>query len=123
MNIKMLHEAIKILKEDLGEGLLTADIFTAIDGQSIAAYNTQPRACALFSRITSQINKALKEAGFPILGQYFMLDLADKKRVVVIPLGEYMWGILVDGNQTPLGILLNIALPKVIDAFEAALTN
>jgi CheY-like chemotaxis protein len=123
MNIKKLNEAIIALKEDIGEGLLATDIFTISDGQSIAGYNTQPRACALFSRMTIQVNKALKEAGFPILGQYYMLDLADKKRVIVIPLGDYIWGILVDGQLSPLGLLLNIALPKVIDAFESALTS
>jgi CheY-like chemotaxis protein len=123
MNIKKLNEAVKILKEDLGEGLLAADIFTVVDGQSVAGYNSQPRASALFSRMTAQLNKALKEAGFPMLGQYYMLDLADKKRVVVIPLGDFIWGIYLDGTQTPLGLLLNIALPKAIDAFESALTN
>jgi len=123
MNIKKIHEAVKLLKEDLGEGLLATDIFTTVDGQSIDGLNSQAKACAMFSRLVMQVNKTLKESGFPLLGQYIMLDLADKKRVVIIPLGDYSWGILVDGTITPLGLLLNIALPKVIDAFEDALTN
>ncbi len=123
MNIKRLQEAIKVLKEDLGDGLLATDIWVTSDGQAIAGLNSQPKASALFNRITQQMNKTLKESGFPVLGQYYMLDLADKKRVVVIPLGDYQWGMLIDGPQTPLGLLLNVAIPKVIDAFEDALTK
>jgi len=51
------------------------------------------------------------------------LNLVDKKMVVVIPLGDYLWGILVDGRKIKLGLLLNIALPVCIDAFEAAITS
>ncbi|MCP4216763.1 MAG: hypothetical protein GY765_19085, partial [bacterium] len=51
------------------------------------------------------------------------LDLADKKMVIVIPLGDYQWGILVDGDKTKLGLLLNISIPKIIDAFEEAITT
>jgi YesN/AraC family two-component response regulator len=120
MNIKLLNSAVEALKEDLGDGLIATDIFDSTEGQSVAGYNPQPKACAMFTRMTSQINTALSESGFPILGKYFMLDLADKRRVVVIPLGDYIWGILTDGKKTPLGLLLNIALPKVVDAFEEA---
>lgn len=121
MNIKKLQEAIKTLKDDLGDGLIAADIYSIVDGQSIVGYNSQPKACALFNRMTLQMNKTLKDSGFPMLGRYYLLDMADKKRVLVIPLGDYQWGILVDGVTTQLGLLLNIALPKAIDAFEEAL--
>ncbi|HLP48703.1 MAG TPA: response regulator [Candidatus Deferrimicrobium sp.] len=122
MDIKKLQEAVKMLKEDLGEGLLSTDIYTNVDGQSIAGYNTLPKACALFNRMTFQLNRTLKDSGFPVVGKYYMLDLADKKRVFVIPLGDYQWGILVDGSIA-LGLLLNIAIPKAIDAFEQAITG
>ncbi len=122
MNIQKLNEAIGILKQDLGEGLLACDIYSIDDGQSIAGYNSQPKACALFNQITEQMNSVLGGAGFPILGRYYILDLADKKMVVVIPLGDYQWGILMDGTKVKLGLLLNIAMPKIIDAFEEAIT-
>jgi len=123
MNIKKLQDAIKILKDDLGDGLLATDVWMSTDGQPIAGYNSQPKACALFNRITLQMNRTLKDSGFPLLGQYYLLDLADKKLVIILPLGDYMWGMLIDGTITPLGLILNIALPKVIDAFESAITG
>ncbi|MGE5343124.1 MAG: response regulator [Candidatus Omnitrophota bacterium] len=122
MNIKKLQDAIRVFKEDLGEGLLASDIYSNSDCQSIAGYNSQPKACALFGRITMHMNKTLKETGFPQLGQYYIVDLADKKRVLVMPLGDYQWGSLIDGS-TPLGMVLNVALPKAIDAFEEAITG
>lgn len=121
MDIKKLQDSIKTLKEDLGDGLISSDIWTATDGQAIASYNTQPKATALFNRMTFQMNRSLKDSGFPVIGKYYLLDLADKKRVVVIPLGDYQWGMLMDGSVA-MGLLLNVALPKAIDNFEQAIT-
>jgi YesN/AraC family two-component response regulator len=121
MDIKKLQDALKTLKEDLGDGLLASDIYSNSDGQSIAGYNSNPKACALFNRMTFQMNRTLKESGFPVVGKYYMLDLVDKKRVVVMPMGDYQWGMLLDG-AVALGLLLNIALPKAIDTFEQAIT-
>lgn len=121
MDIKKLQDSLKTLKEDLGDGLLASDIYANIDGQSIAGYNSNPKACALFNRMTYQMNRSLKESGFPTVGKYYMMDLVDKKRVVVMPMGDYQWGMLLDGSVA-LGLLLNVALPKAIDNFEQAVT-
>jgi YesN/AraC family two-component response regulator len=121
MDIKKLQDSINVLKEDLGDGLLATDIYAVTDGQSVAAYNTNPKACALFNRMTFQMNRSLKDSGFPTIGKYYMMDLVDKKRVVVMPMGDYQWGILLDGSVA-LGLLLNVALPKAIDNFEQAIT-
>lgn len=121
MDIKKLQESLKTLKEDLGDGLLASDIYANADGQSIAGYNSNPKACALFNRMTYQMNRSLKESGFPNIGKYYMMDLVDKKRVVVMPMGDYQWGMLLD-SSVALGLLLNVAFPKAIDNFEQALT-
>ncbi|MCP4214627.1 MAG: response regulator, partial [bacterium] len=76
MNIRLLNDAIDELKEDLGDGLLATDIFSNSDGQTIAGYKSQAKACALFNSITDNMNRALGGAGFPILGKYYILDLA-----------------------------------------------
>ncbi len=121
MDIKKLQDALKTLKDDLGDGFLSSDIYANSDGQSVAGYNSNAKACALFNRMTFFVNKSLKEGGVSVLGKYYMMDLADKKRVVVMPMGDYQWGMLLDGSVA-LGLLLNIALPKAIDNFEKALT-
>jgi hypothetical protein len=122
MNVKMVTDAISKLKDDLGDGLIATDIF-GYDGQSIGGINVQPKACALFTQITSSLMKALKGSGFPELGNYYLLDLVGGHTVLVIPLGDYQWGMLLDSAKVQMGMLLNIIIPNQIDAFEKAITS
>jgi len=123
MNVEKLNAAVDLLKGDLGDALLATDIYGSADGQSIAGYNTQPKASALFCQVTAYLTKSLNDSGFPQLGRYYILDLADANIVVVIPLGDYQWGMLVDVKKAQLGLLLNVVMPKIIDAFEEAITG
>jgi hypothetical protein len=122
MNVKMVTEAISKLKDDLGDGLIATDIF-GFDGQSIGGYNVQPKACALFTQITTSLMKALKGSGFPELGNYYILDLVGGHTVLVIPLGDYQWGMLLDSAKIQMGMLLNIIIPNAIDTFEQAIIS
>jgi len=123
MNVKKLTNATRILKEDLGDGLEATDIWMAVDGQSIVGINPQPQACALFNRITNYLGEALKASGFPELGRYYFIDLAANHMVVVLPLGEYQWGMLLDTSKVQLGLLLNVVMPKALEAFKEAVAG
>lgn len=123
MDVSKLNKAIETLKESMGGALMATDIWGSADMQSIAGFNSQPIATALFGQIINSTNVALKEAGFPILGKYCVFDLVDGKMVVLIPMGDYAWGMLVDGKKAQLGLLLNVSLPKAIAAFEDAITS
>lgn len=121
MNIKKIEEGVEILKEDLGRGLVATDFWASSDGQSLAGYNPQPKASALFNKITVDLGKSLKASGFPGLGDYYLIRLEDGKFVIVLPMGKYQWGMLIDGEKVQLGLLINIVLPKIIESFEAAM--
>ena len=123
MDVQKIKAAIDVLKSDLGDGLLATDIFGSKDGQSIAGYNTQPKGSALFSQMTHRLQSTLQGSGFPGLGRFYILDLVDEKMVIVMPMGDYQWGMLVDGKKTQLGLLMNVVMPKIIDAFEEAITG
>ena len=123
MNVKKLNEIIESMVNDLGDGLLATDIWTIADGFSIAGHNPQPKATALFNQLTSYLNDTLTGSGFPGLGKYYMMDLLDNKLVIILPMGEYRWGVLVDSSKVQLGLLLNIIVPRIIDAFEEAITD
>jgi hypothetical protein len=122
MDVKKLNNAIELLKDDLGDALLASDIFGAADGQTIVGYNPQPKASALFCQLTSYLVKSLDQAGFPQLDKYYLLDLKDGKMVICIPLGDFLWGMLVDKEKAQLGLMLNVIMPKIIEAFEDALS-
>jgi hypothetical protein len=121
MNAKLLGKVVEVLKEDLGEGLVASDVFTTADGQSLAGYNSNPKACALFNEITKYLHKSLKGSGFPGLGGYYMVHLENNMVVVVISHGEVQNGMLVDLSKTTMGLLLNVALPKAIATVEEAM--
>jgi len=39
-----------------------------------------------------------------------------------LPLGEYIWGILLDSTKTQMGLLLNMEIPLAIEAFAEAIS-
>jgi len=121
MNVKKLNEAIARLREDAGDGLVATDIFTVADGMSIASFNPQPKASALFNQMTTNLMKTLRGANFPNLNRYYILDLEGDHMIIILPLGDYRWGILVNSTKVQLGMLLSIAIPNAIEAFEDAL--
>lgn len=122
MNVTKLNEAVEVLKENLGESLLCTAIAMNIDGQSIAGFNSNPKFAALAVKIIKVVNDVAKIGGIPQINKYATFDLQDDKLLVIIPLGEYIWGILLDGTKTQMGLLLNIEIPAAIDAFAEAVS-
>ena len=120
MNIKKLKETVEELKGDLGPALQATDIWSTNDGISLVGHNSQPKACALLNRVTNDIESSLKGSGFPELNRYYLMDLVDEKLVIVIPLADYRWYLLMEKSELQLGMLLNIILPKMLDTFEEA---
>ncbi len=121
MNVTKLNEAIGLLKTNLGESLLSTTIAMNIDGQSIAGFNSSPKFAALIVKIVKVVNDTVKISGIPQIGKYATFDLQDDQLLVILPLGEYIWGILLDGTKTQMGLLLNIEIPAAIDAFAEAI--
>lgn len=118
MNTATLNGIVDSIKNDLGDGLISTDVWMVNDGQSLAGYNSQPKACALFNRVTAQLKDTLERSNFPTLGEYFLIKLADGKIVVLIELGDFRWGILADATKVQLGLLLNVVVPTVIESFQ-----
>ena len=123
MNVKKLQKAVDVLKENLGEGLMATDIWVVSDGTSIVGLNSQPEATAMFNQMADYLAKTLEGSGFPKLGKYFMVDLVGEKFVVVLPLGDFRWGMLIDRTKVQLGLVLSIAIPRAIAVFEEAITG
>lgn len=125
MDIKKLRGAIDYLKDQLGKGLLSSDIWSTADGQSLVAFNPQPKAVALFNQLTQHMADTLSqsEENFVDLGRYYLIDLVGDNMIIILFLGDYQWGILFNKKEVQLGLLLNIIIPKIIDIFEEAITG
>ncbi|HNQ18798.1 MAG TPA: hypothetical protein PLW90_08600 [Smithellaceae bacterium] len=122
MNIAKLNKAIEVLKNNLGDSLLCTAIALEADGQSIAGFNANPKFAALIVKIIKVTNDAVKISGLPEIGKYATFDLQDDRILVVLPLGEYIWGILLDSTKTQMGLLLNMEIPLAIEAFAEAIS-
>ncbi len=124
MDVKKLKQAIEKLKDDLDGALVATDIYPTGVGTSLAGFNSNPQATALFDRVTSYMIKSLDGAGFPGLDKYYLLDLKGSHLVVVIFFEEgYQQGMLIDSTKANLGILLNIAIPNAIRLVREAIEN
>lgn len=122
MNIPKLNEAVEILKTNLGESLLATAIAMTVDGQSIAGFNSNPKLAAIMVKLVKVINEVTKVSGLPPLEKYATFDLQEDKVLVVLPLGDYVWGMVLDTNKTQMGLLLNIEIPAAIEAFAEAIS-
>jgi hypothetical protein len=123
MDVKKLKKSIEVLKDDLGKGLVACDIWPTGTGQSIAGFNSQPKATALFEQVTEYMNKSLSGSGFPGLGKYYMMDLENDSICIVLIFEGYQWGMLINSQEVQLGLLLNIAVPKAREAFLDAVKS
>jgi hypothetical protein len=121
MDTKKLKVALDTLKEDLGDALISCDIYPTGVGTPIIGYNSNPQAAALFDRVTSSINKALVGSEFPGLKDYYMLELENNEYVIILIFKDYQWAIQVDSTKINLGLILNVALPNAKKAFTEAL--
>ncbi|MCP4153007.1 MAG: response regulator [bacterium] len=119
LKVTRLNQSMDILVDDLGSALLGAAIMSRSDGQILVDYKSA-KVCAIFNRITMYLVRALEESNLPNLGKYYLVHLEGKKAIVVIPQVDVELAILVNLKKVTLGLLLNVTLPKIIEAFEKA---
>lgn len=123
MDINEMNRAINRVERELGNALLSTDVWNISDGESIAGYNSQPVACALFNQITSYVNEALEQGQFPTLDKYYILELKDGQMVVIVPFRDFIWEMLIDTAKVRLGLLLNSTVPSMIESFEKIISD
>jgi hypothetical protein len=123
IDIEKLDALTQELKTTLKEGLLSTDIFDRTTGLSLASFNPQPTAAALFTEVTNVITSTLADSGLPNLKRYYLLDLDNDHSVMVIRHGnDLLQGILMNSQKVNIGILLSVALPKMLAGIEKART-
>lgn len=123
IDIEKLDALTQELKTTLKEGLLSTDIFDRTNGLSLASFNPQPTAAALFTEVTNVITSTLADSGLPNLKRYYLLDLDNDHSVMVIRHGsDLLQGILMNSQKVNIGILLSVAMPKMLAGVEKART-
>jgi hypothetical protein len=120
MDPKILEAAVQDLRNLLRDGLVATDIWDRSTGLSLAGYNHQPVAVALFTRVTTEIEGSLADSNFPPLGRYYTMDMENNHTAVVVNHGPLLQGMLVDNKRANLGILIAVAIPRMLEAVSRA---
>ncbi len=117
-----LNKVIEELKSDLGEALLSADIWHIKDAQGLAGHNQMPKATALFNEVTRVLGKTLSGSEYPGLGEYYTVHLDNNSMVIVLLFNDYQLGMTVDLSKTTMGLLMSVVMPKIQKMLEEALS-
>jgi len=120
IDTKILEAAVQDLRNILRDGLLATDIWERAAGLSLAGFNQQPVAVALFTRITEELDSSLRDSNFPPLSRYYLLDMEGNHTVAVINHGALLQGMLVDNKRANLGILISVAIPRMLESVARA---
>jgi hypothetical protein len=120
IDTKLLDLAVQDLRNVLRDGLVATDIWDRTDGLSLAGFNQQPVAVALFTRITNELEGSMHDSNFPPLGRYYLIDLEGNHTAAVINHGTLLQGMLVDNKRANLGILISVAIPRMIEQVSKA---
>lgn len=121
INTDKLETSIQDLKSTLKEGLLAVAIWDSSTGLALAEYNPQPAGVALFNELTSVVQSTLAGSGFPGLRRYYFLDLEADHSAMLVQHGDgLLQGLLMNSSKVNLGILLSVALPKMLTSVQAA---
>lgn len=117
---KVLETAVQDLRNVLRDGLIATDIWERTAGLSLAGFNQQPVAVALFTRMTTDLESSLTDSNFPPLSRYFLIDMEGNHTAAVINHGPLLQGILVDNKRANLGILISVAIPRMLESVAKA---
>jgi hypothetical protein len=120
IDTKILDSAVQDLRNVLRDGLVATDIWDRTAGLSLAGFNQQPVAVALFTRITTELESSLTDSNFPPLARYYLLDMEGNHTVAVVNHGQLLQGILVDNKRANLGILISVAIPRMLETVARA---
>ncbi len=118
--LQAFQECIDFAVEELGNGLIASDIYSDDGLPVVEGYNSNPKATALFAGITDNIRKAVRNAQFPELGDYYVINLQADTLDIVILAPKFQWKLLINTDKIKLGYLFSIFLPEAIERFKKA---
>jgi hypothetical protein len=126
MNLKTVNSLLAEVEDGLMGGLAASDVFSKSSGMSVAGVRSSPKACALFNVLCERISETIKKSGLPVpetLHQT-MLRLGEDGSVMIVVIdvdAKYRWGMAVDSQKAPLGILVSVVIPDTLPRLRDAL--
>jgi len=123
LNSILLDSEIEELKESLKDGLISTTIFHKNNGQPIIEYNSIPSSSSAYNNIVNHTLKIFREYNLENIDKYIIFNLEDDKSLIILPLIDYRWAILVDNQKVKLGVILKVIIPNSRKRFEEIIRN
>jgi hypothetical protein len=121
IDIAAIEAAIAELRSLLKEGLLVATVWDRTTGLPLVGYNSSPVAVALLTGMYDTTNRHLALAGLPPIHRHMFAELEGSRGGFIIRhQGELLLGMLVDLTKTNVGVLVSVALPRLLQRIGAA---
>lgn len=124
MDYYHLDKAIEHLKKDLGEALLSSNIWNKDACLSMASYNSNDNYAALLGNVLNKMEQTLTELGLPTFGNYQIIELDMDTLILILNFeGEFFWGNIIDKNKITIGLLFLIVIPKALKYLSESILN
>lgn len=125
MSPAKLQKVIDNLRDEIGDALISCDVWMAQDGFPIASYQSLPKAVAFFNRVADNLMTTLEksEVDLPNIGEYFYVKLADDKGFIIVLMDEYRISLFFDLTKVQLGFMFNVMLPQFLENLEEVLVE
>lgn len=109
---------IDIIRNDLGNAVITANIWRSSNESVISSFRKEPNLVKLFNKISKNLITSLKKSVLPNQNGYYLVSLEDKQYALILPLGDFQMGLILDSTKVEIGLVLNVTLPKIMQAFD-----
>ena len=94
-----------------------AELIVAASMGAVSGLNQIARA---FTRITGELESSLADSQFPHLARYYLIDMEGNHTAIVVNHGNFLQGMLVDNKRANLGLVISVAIPRMVDAVQKA---
>ncbi len=122
VDLPLLESAVATAQSALGAALVSLDIWERDTGLPLVGINSQPTAAALLNQIADDLALALYDSGLPDIQRYLVVDLKQSRTlVVVVHSRDLLSGLVLDSQQTKLGFVLGVIVPRLVGDVAAAL--
>jgi hypothetical protein len=117
---KRLSKVIEDLQKDLGNGLLSADVWQKKTSKKLTGFNSPQKSTVLFNEITGYLSSTLAVSEFPPLGGFYLINLEQDETVVVVDSNELLLVMFIDTAKTTMGLIINLGIPVALKGLVEA---
>lgn len=115
-------QCLRIVREDMGDALLSASIADLPGGTVLASHHDRKTlgTAQLFMQLTESLRRSFgRDPEQRCLGGHYIINLRGGLMLMVLLFDGHQLGMLFDSTKCSLGLVLNAIVPKAARTFDA----